>query len=95
MKKLRGIGIGKIVYLPGNHDYHTLQALNTSERVIKPLQKGQLLDPELCIGALFPLPLSSYIHSMGAQGPFSPRKGVLIQFDVLATRVLEVGGNSV
>jgi len=32
---------------------------------------------------------------MGAQGPFSPRKGVLTQFDALATSVLEVEGNSV
>ena len=57
MKKLRGIGIGKIVYLPGNHDYHILQALNTSERVIKPLQKGQLLDPEPMHRGSFPAPL--------------------------------------
>jgi UDP-2,3-diacylglucosamine pyrophosphatase LpxH len=75
MRKLRGIRFGKIVYLPGNHDYHILQSLNTSERETKPLQKGQLLDPELWTGAPFPLPLSSDIHSMGLKDPFLQGKG--------------------
>jgi UDP-2,3-diacylglucosamine pyrophosphatase LpxH len=71
MKKLRGINIGKIVYLPGNHDYHILQALNTSEREIKPLQKGQLLDPEPMLRGSFPTPFLKGILPSGLKKKFS------------------------
>jgi len=71
MKMLSGIKIGKIVYLPGNHDYHILQTLNISEREIKPLQKGKELDPEPMIRGSFPTPFLKGILPSGLKNKFS------------------------
>ena len=46
LKKLDGLPIKKIVYLPGNHDYHFLQLLNSIAHDQEPMDEGKDIKPD-------------------------------------------------
>ena len=61
LKKLDGLPIKKVVYLPGNHDYRFLQLLNSMDHDQTPIEKGKTIEPKPLFRVRYP---SSFLKGL-------------------------------
>ena len=71
LKKLDGLPIKKIVYLPGNHDYRFLQLLNSMDHDQKPMEKDTPIERKPLFRVSYPSSFLNGLYPQSLQGNFT------------------------
>lgn len=71
LKKLDGLPINKIVYLPGNHDYRFLQLLNSMDHDQEPMEKDIIIEPKPLFRVSYPSSFLNGLFPLSLQDKFT------------------------